>query len=158
MKKVLFGLSILAVFLFIMGCTQQTDEKIQLTDESGNLVGEAFKYGPMQYQLPSVFIKKDQCLLTSTCQTIGGEYLMVGEGQILSNIRGFVPELKVNITSQNMARFTICGMHESFLEGEELPENGCQEFTLKLCQTKKVAEDNLQLVKIIGNSALLMLH
>jgi len=157
MKKIILSLALLAIFIFLIGCTQQSD-KIQLTDESGNLVGEAFKYAPMQYQLPNTFIKKDQCLASSTCNSIGGEMLMVGEGQILSNIRGFVPELKVNITSVNGANFTICGLHESFLDGEVLPENGCQEFTLKLCQSRKVAEDNLQLVKIIGNSVVLMLH
>jgi hypothetical protein len=44
MKKIiLMMLSLLVVFMFLIGCTEQTGETVEVTDESGNLVGEASK-------------------------------------------------------------------------------------------------------------------
>jgi hypothetical protein len=46
MKKVLALLSVLMLSLFLVGCSQ---EKVDLVDEQGNVVGEAFKYSPTKY-------------------------------------------------------------------------------------------------------------
>lgn len=50
MRKILVMLSLLVVFLFLMGCVS---EKVNVTDEEGNLVGEAFRSGN-NYQLKTL--------------------------------------------------------------------------------------------------------
>ena len=98
-----------------------------------------------------------QCLFSSTCNLNTGANLLVSEGLALYNIPGFVPELRVDIDPDGQgAAFEICGLQDSFLQGQVLPANGCQEFALRLCEFRRVGEDNVQLASISGESALLI--
>ena len=59
MKKAIFAvLSLLIVTMFLVGCTQE-GEKVDVVDEQGNIVGEAFRYAPGKYRLPQKLPSKE---------------------------------------------------------------------------------------------------
>ena len=59
MKKIIMMLGILAISMFLVGCSQ---EDIEFVDEEGNLVGEAFKSaGKYRVQLTKPIAKAQTC-------------------------------------------------------------------------------------------------
>ena len=52
MKKIiLVMLSLLVVFMFLVGCAEQAEETVEVVDEEGNLVGEASRFAFNKYKL-----------------------------------------------------------------------------------------------------------
>jgi len=52
MNKIVFAiLSLVVISVFLVGCAKESD-KVDVVDEKGNIVGEAFKYAPGKYKLP----------------------------------------------------------------------------------------------------------
>jgi hypothetical protein len=43
MKKIILLLSLLVIAMFLVGCVETTEEIVDVVDEDGNLVGEAFR-------------------------------------------------------------------------------------------------------------------
>ena len=116
-KSVLIAIVSLSLFLFLVGCGEQVEETADVvedveepteTSEEENLAGEASRGA-------------GHCLISSACRSLhSGDYLMVAEGQTLMNIKGFVSELQVDVGPEGKgAAFTICGLSESMLKGEE---------------------------------------
>ena len=59
MKKILFvALGLLAVVLFLAGCAEQAQESVDVADEQGNLIGEAFKSPAGKYQIKQASLQK----------------------------------------------------------------------------------------------------
>lgn len=52
MKKiVLVMLGLVVISMFLVGCAQEAEEKVDVVDEQGNIVGEAFRSTPGKYKL-----------------------------------------------------------------------------------------------------------
>jgi len=67
MKRIiLMMLGVLVIFIFLTGCAEQTEETIEITDEEGNLVGEAYKFEKF-YRIKKPTMQKicPECTYTS---------------------------------------------------------------------------------------------
>ncbi|PIZ50409.1 hypothetical protein COY27_07205 [Candidatus Woesearchaeota archaeon CG_4_10_14_0_2_um_filter_33_13] len=51
-KIILAILSVVVISVFLVGCAKESDT-VDVVDEKGNIVGEAFKYAPGKYKLPA---------------------------------------------------------------------------------------------------------
>jgi len=52
MKKIVFViLSLVIISMFLVGCAKESQEKVDVVDEQGNIVGEAFRHAPGKYKL-----------------------------------------------------------------------------------------------------------
>ncbi len=62
MNKIVFAiLSLVVISIFLVGCAKESD-KVDVVDEKGNIVGEAFKYAPGKYKLPPKEVPKPEKL------------------------------------------------------------------------------------------------
>jgi hypothetical protein len=58
MKKIIMFLGLLVIAMFLVGCAQEA-EKVDVIDEEGNIVGEAFQYSRGVYKIKNLCKESD---------------------------------------------------------------------------------------------------